>query len=737
MEAEDTKPNPARIQEFLDADHGNIISVLNEGEDGESKVGGIGQDVVTEYDQDYNDSDYQRRKKTWAKGQSLVRQEIEQKNTPFEHAANVKYPLMTTAAVQFASRAYPEIVQGNTVVRPKIVGDTTPPAPAQAPQQPQRPQQGQRQGQRPQQPQGQPQAPQQGQPQQPAPDPGPSKIERAENVCRFINWQLFNEIHEWEEDTDKLMGMLPLYGSMFRGVYYSQEKKRICTEILTPEELILPYNTPSIKDSPRISKEFPLYPKQVRERVRSGMYDHAPHFDDEDSEAPETFIEQCKWLDLDGDNFKEPYLVTVHKDSGDCVRISPNYRMEDIIQNEDGEISRIKQLQYYVKYTFIPSTDRSIYDLGFFDLLYPINSVINTVINQLLDSGTRQNTGSGFISAGFLREKGNVSLRNGEFKSVADNGQKIRDQIYQMDWKGPSPTLFQLLGFMVDSGRDIGNLKEVLEGTQQTNQTATTTMALIEQGLKVFSGIYKRIHRTLSDELSLIRFWNHEIRNPLYGEVIDTRFSQDDFADDDLDFVPVSDPAVVTDMQKMGRVQFLLQFLNDPYFDQMKLREQAFEGANIDGFDELKAGQDPEKVKLQQQLQQAQQAIQKLQEAYKTLKDDDDFEKKKDMMKLDTQAALDKEKARNLRADTMKKLAEAEAAEDGPQIEKYKAQMEALNGSGGVRGVDTAPGNRQGQGVLAGVPSGPGRQQGQPNDDVKRRVIQALTQNMGKQGGPR
>ena len=709
----DSKPNKKRLSEFLDEKNGNIINLLDDHD-----VGLIGSDVISEFEEDFNDPDYQKKRNTWKKGQKLVRQEVEEKNTPFKKAANVKYPLLTTASIQFASRAYPEIVQGRSVVKPKIVGEEP-----QVEEMPQGlPQEQQQQFQLAQQEEEKNRA---------------SKIERAETVCRFINWQLFNEIEEWEEDTDKLMGMLPLYGSMFRCVYYSTEKNRVCTELLSPEKLILPYKAKSIRDTPRISKEFTLYPRQVISKVRSKYYSEAPDFDDEDKEAPEEFIEQYKWLDLDEDGFKEPYIVTVHKESSKCVRISPNYRMEDILVNDDNEIYKINDIKYFTKYTFIPSTDESIYDLGFFDLLYPINAVINTTINQLLDTGTRNNSGSGFIAGNLgIRKKGPVTLKNGEFKTIQDDGGDIRKKIYQMDWGQPSPVLFQLLGFMVDAGRDIGNLKEVLEGDSNPNQTATATMALIEQGLKVFSGIYTRIHRSLSIELKMIRFWNHEIRNPLYGEVVDKRFTQEDFADDDLDFVPVSDPRVVTDMQKMGRVQFLLQFLNDPYFDQMKLREEIFEGASIDGFEELKAGQDPEKAQLQQQLQQAGQAIQQLQQAIQELQKDKDFEKKTEMIELDTKAEESKAKVTKDYTASVKNIADAEAAEDGTQIESYKAQVERIDGKGSISGVGGSPRNPGSQTAPRGpAPRGNGPpQQSGPVGTNREGLLQALSQMQGKTG---
>lgn len=680
------KPNKERLRKFLSAENGNILSLLEE-----SDLGNIGANVISEYDLDYNDPRLAKKRRNWVNGQKLVAQEIEEKNTPFENASNVKYPLLTTASIQFGSRAYPEIVQGNTVVKPKIAGSTISVPPEE--------------GQQP--------TPEQQEEQAELDD----KIAKADRVCEFINWQLFNEIEEWEEDTDSLLLMLPLFGTMFRCVYYSHDKKRIVTELYSPEELVMPYKAKSVEDSPRISKEFSLYPKNVRARVRSGRYFLAEDrlnelFDDEDREKPEEFIEQYKWLDLDNDNFKEPYIVTVHRNSGTVLRISPNYRMGDIIVNDDGDVSKISPIKYFTKYIFIPSVDGSIYGMGFYDLLYPINEVINSLTNQLLDAGTLANSNTGFISSGLgLRKKGKLKLQIGEFVTVENDGNDIRQSIYQMQFSGADATLYSLLTFMVDAGRDIANLKEVLEGTQH-GETATTTMALIEQGLKVFSAIYKRIHRSLKKELQLIRFWNHEMRNPLYGEVLDERMSQDDFDGDDLDFIPVSDPQVVTDMQKMGKVQFKMQFMNDPYVDQMELRKQLFEGAKVDGWEQLRAGQDPQMQELQQKLQQMQQVIEQLTEANKDLQQTKDFEQmmskakqklemlKEDrasklaMLKEDRAAIVDEANVVNTEVDSFKKLTEAKAQAKEAQIALQSVVDEVKALEDGIKnaGAPGAPG---------------------------------------------
>ncbi len=690
------------LEGFLEAKNGNILDMLDNPD-------GIGEQAVSEFQEDAQDSRYVSKLRCWEEGQKLVQMTDEQKSFPFSNAANIKYPLLTNSAVQFSSRAYPSIVQGNSVVRPKMVGDD-----------PFIHQKKEIEEQVAQLQKAEISDEEKVMQLQPLMQQGRkleamigSKLRKAENVSEFINWQLFNEFTEWEEDTDKLLLRLPLYGTMFRCVYYSQAKRRICTEILDPSELVVPCDTQSLADARRVSKVFKLAPRHFQERVRSGMYaDIDLDMDDEGTEEPEEFIEQMRYIDLDADGYKEPYLVTVHVDSRRVVRISPNYRMEDIFENaETEEISRIEPVQYYVKYTFIPATDDCFYDIGFFDILLPINKVVNTTLNQLMDAGTLEIAGGGFVSRDLgLRKKGPITFEPGEYKTVDNPGEDIRKSVMPMNFAGPSGTMFQLLGFMVDAGRDIGNLKEVLEGQAGREMTATTTMALIEQGLKVFSGIYKRILRSLAKELQLIRFWNYEIRNPLYATVLDKRLDAEDFSDEDLDFVPVADPTVTTDMQKAARVDFVKEWVNDPYFDQWKLRRRIWEGANMDGIDDLQAGQNPEVKKMQEQMEQLQQALQQMQQQLA----DKSMQEKMDALKMQGDQAAQQAAAVKNEALAIKALADAEAAEEGTQLDRYKAFLESLDDDAGRMGsMGRKPSNapRQGadRGPQGGIPAGPRR----------------------------
>jgi hypothetical protein len=167
--------------------------------------------------------------------------------------------------------------------------------------------------------------------------------------------------------------------------------------------------------------------------------------------------------------------------------------------------SSIPKEQYFVKYSFIPDPKGGFYDIGFGQLLESLGETIDTTINQMLDAGHLQNAGGGFIGTGIrLKKGGQIKVSPGRFEQIETTG-KLSDQIHMHQFQGPSPVLFQLLGMMVEAAKDITAVKDILTGdTNGKVQTATTTLAMIEQGLKVFTAIYKRIYRALKDEFKLL-----------------------------------------------------------------------------------------------------------------------------------------------------------------------------------------------------------------------------------------
>lgn len=595
----------------------NIADMILAREKGQEEIDKIGYDVEREYKID------KKSREDWEasaeRAMDIALQVRKPKNYPFENAANIKYPLVTVAALQFGARAYPAIIDGNRVVKAQVLGkddgvplETQPQAlmgatammPPQGQVPPEAMGQQMPQGGAPVTPMGQPGP--QGQPvqQQWKVQPG-AKRAKADRVSAHMSYQLLNEMEEWEEDTDVLLHHLPIVGCAFRKVWRSEELGRNKAEMVPAIHLVVNNKVRNLEEAPRVTHELFLYPQDIEERQRNGTFlecdlptPTGEGADSEDDDAPHTFLEQHRFLDLDGDDYKEPYIVTVHKDTCKVVRIVANYRIEDI--KDDGKkITRIPKGHYFVKYSFIPDPRGGFYDIGFGKLLESIGEAVDTCFNQMLDAGHLQTAGGGFIGSGVRLKKNNIKVKPGTYEQVATQGD-LRAQIYNHDFPGPSPVLFQLLGTLIEAARDITAVKDIMTGDTGDKgvQTATTTLALIEQGLKVFTAIYKRIYRALRDEFKLLFKLNAQhINDQEYFTFLDQQqvVAKDDYDIASMDIVPVADPKMVTDMQKTGRANIYLQIAGSPLGPAMDPQEALRRLLNAIG------EEDPDKLVAQQQ----------------------------------------------------------------------------------------------------------------------------------------
>lgn len=527
----------------------NIASELDD-EDLDS----IAQNVHRKYELD------KKSREEWEqmseKAMKVALQVRQPKNYPFENAANIKYPLVTIAALQFGARAYPAIVDGNRIVKGQVVGsDQGIPIKDDA---------------------GEPRRdPMNGEPLWTKP-PG-EKRAKADRVSKHMSWMLLNEMEEWEEDTDVLLHHLPIVGCAFRKVYRSEVMGRNVSEMVPAIHLVVNNKCKSLDEAPAVTHEVFLYPQEIEERKLAETFLDielgTANDGDNDEDAPHLFLEQHCYLDLDDDGYKEPYIVTVHKDCCKVVRIVANFRMESVKDN-GKRIVRIAKDQYFVKYSFIPHPKGGFYDIGFGQLLESLGETIDTTINQMLDAGHLQVAGGGFIGTGIrLKKGGQLKVSPGRYDQIETTG-KIGDQVYVHQHPGPSPVLFQLLGMMVEAAKDITAVKDILTGdTNGQTQTATTTLAMIEQGLKVFTAIYKRIYRALKDEFKLLFELNaRHIDEKTYYTFQDQEeaVEKTDYDIQSMDVCPVADPKMVTDMQRAAHAQFLMQIQEHPVYSNLQ-----------------------------------------------------------------------------------------------------------------------------------------------------------------------
>jgi chaperonin GroES len=544
MEQETTEEAPGRAIDSLNLAKGMEADVLQE----------IGSLCKQGFDLDLQSrSTWENDLEEWTK---LAMQTRETKTFPWRDASNVKYPLLSTAAMQFAARAYPSLVpQDGKIVKSVVIGK----------------------------------------------DPTGEKLEKASRVSTYMSYQILKEMDGWEEDMDKLLLMLPIVGTVFKKTYWDKSTEKIKSCLVLPKNLVVNNWASSVEEAERISEIITMSQRVFRERQLQEIFldidlGQPPAMDGyTDETTPYTLIEQHTYLDLDKDGYAEPYIVTFHKESGNVLRIVPRFEADEI-ELRDDKVIKITATQYYTKFSFIPNPDGSFYSIGFGILLGPINEAVNSLINQLVDAGTVSNLQSGFIGKGLKLKAGENAFTPGEWKPVNALGDDLRKQIVPLPTKEPSAVLFQLMQAMITSGKELASVAEIFVGKMPGQNTpATTTMASIEQGMKVFTAVYKRIYRALSQEFYKIYELNEKYVDPnTYAAVVDVQVGPEDFNDDSYDICPGADPASMTQTEKLMKAQGLLELLSTGMLDPVEVVKRVLEAQEQPNWEKL----------LNQQIQQ-------------------------------------------------------------------------------------------------------------------------------------
>ncbi len=625
------------------------------------RLGVIAHEALEEYELDRASmSDWLARME---KGLDLAKLVKTAKTYPFKDAANVKYPLVTTAALQFNAKSYPAIVPADNIVKPKVWGA----------------------------------------------DPTGSKAARGSRICEHMSYQLTCTIEEWEEDTDKLLTMLPIVGTVIRKVWFDPAQQRIRCRLLTTGSFIVNDKVRSLADAPRLTEELMLYPSEIAERVASGLFRAIDYEggDSEDKDAPQKFIEQHRRLDLDEDGTSEPYIVTVHVDSQQVARIVADFEMRDVTTGPDGKVTAIRRGSYFVAYHLLPSLDGGFWGTGFGLLLGDISETINGIINLMLDAGHMSSRGGGFIGSEFRIKGGSQQHKPGEYKMVSATGAAIRDSIVDLTFPGPDATLFQLLGLLIEAGKEVASIKDILMGDSGGKaMTATATQALIEQGMAQFTAAYKRIFRALRHEFKLIAKINAETVSPEEYNAFHDIVGPDgqpmmfdprqEYTLGDMDIVPVADPGSVTKMQKLGKAQILGEMAQGGMVDPQAAGKRMLEAASIEDAEELAPKPNP----VQQEMEQLGLVAAR---AEITLK----------MVAIE-QALASIEKTET---ESLKNITDAEATGLGLGLQSAKLSLEAMRAqleqsiagiAGGMAGASGQPGGQQGVAPAGGPPAGAG-----------------------------
>ena len=460
----------------------------------------------------------------------LALQVAEAKSFPWPGASNVKFPLITIAALQFHARSYPVLINGETPVQCRVIGD----------------------------------------------DPTGSKDARAHRVSQFMSYQILEQDTNWEAEMDRVLISQPIVGCAFKKSYFDPILKYNVSENILAKDFVVNYWTKHLDTSPRITHVQYFSKNDIYERVARGLFSEmtevmpaavpesnltlaqnkaqgmtAPN--SVDDSTPYEILEQHCYIDFDGDGYAEPYIVWMRRDTKQVLRIVARYFTSSIERDDKGNVLRITPETYFTKFPFIPSPDGGFYDLGFGVLLGPLNQSIDTILNQLIDCGTMANTAGGFLSRGIKLRGGNMNFAPLEWKHVDTTGDDLRKGIVPLPVREPSQVLFTLLNLLINYGERIGGSVDILTGQNPGQNTAAeTTRTMAEQGMKIFSGIFKRTYRSLKDEFRKLYRLNQLYLVGIEDYNSDTGqnfIDADDFKGPVSDVRPAADPNIVSDVQ--------------------------------------------------------------------------------------------------------------------------------------------------------------------------------------------
>ena len=579
---------------------------------------------------DWYDTDLDSRSK-WEKMQQgyleLSTQVVKNKTFPWPNSANVKYPLLTVACIQFNARAYKSIMPNAKVAKARVIGH----------------------------------------------DPDGSKQEIADRISMHMSYQLVEQMETWEEELDKLTLVLPICGNAFRKTYRGNGSN--VSELVLPQDLVVNYYAKSIEQA-QVKTHKQLMPRNtVIENQRLGTFldidldlstdvpdpQKGPNTDDAHGMtapstlegAEEDLLLECHcFLDLDDDGYKEPYFVTVHRESEKVLRVVPRFDSGDIVRNNEGLVAKITPYEYFTNYVFVPDPVSGVYGLGFGSLIGPLNETSDTLINQLLDSGTLYNLPSGFLARGIRIKDGNKALRPGEWRHVNSTGDDLRKSIVPLPVRQPSDVLFQLLSLMLSAGKELSSITDLMKGESPgQNQPYSTTSAMLEQGLMVYSSIYKRMYRALKKELKKLYNLNKKyVTGQEYFSVIDSdknevkgQVSNTDYNTPYTDVIPAADPNIVADAQNLAKSEALIPFIQMGTVNKQVATKRALQAQGQEGIDELMQ-MPPPQPDFDQQIEMQKLEIQKAQ-----LMGEQQLEE----MKTQYRAARDAASATKTKVDTM------------------------------------------------------------------------------------
>ncbi len=476
----------------------------------------------------------------------------------FEGSSKAVHPMLTEACVDFSARAVKELLPPNGPVKTYVPGE----------------------------------------------DPTTERLEKADRKKDYMNWQFLVQMPGFRAELEQLLTQLPLGGSQYLRLVWDARKKRPVPVFVAIDDVYLPYAATNFTTAERVTYAEYITKYEFEQRVGSGMYmdvgeivtsqlpeQTKPQQATDKIEGKSTdytynedglrvVYEICLESDLEGDDFL-PYRITIDGSARKIVAINRNWNEEDESQ---------EAMPWMVEFPFVPW--RGAYSIGLGQMIGSLAGGATGALRALLDAAHIQNMPTllklkGANFSGQSKELNVAEVTEIEGGIASDD---VRKLMMPVPFNPPSPVLFQLLGFLVDAGRGLVQTTFERLSEQNPNMPVGTTLALIEEGMKVMSAIHARLYHSMGELLKILHRINmmyltdEEVKDDI-GEVLAQR---SDFQLP-LDVVPIADPQVFSDIQRNTQLELISQRAAErpDLYNARKIEERILERTKIPNPDEL------------------------------------------------------------------------------------------------------------------------------------------------------
>ena len=518
---EGEEPEEERPQDDFNA---NLAETMDE-----RTLSRMASELISEYKKDKESrKDWEQ---AYIKGLDLLGVKYQEVTRPFKGASNVTHPLLAESVTQFQAQAFKELVPSDGPVRTQIIGLQTPPIEQQA-----------------------------------------------TRVKDYMNYMLMEKMEEYTTDMDQMLFYLPLSGSTFKKVYYDSLLRRPVSKFVPAEDIVVPYYASDLKDSDRITHIQRMTENEVLKQMAAGFYREVElaSTSEEPTDNVQKKINELEGIKRTGDdalnsilemhvdlhlddyekfdsrakNIKIPYVVTIDEGSGEILSIYRNYRPDD---------ATYQRIEYFAHFKFLPGL--GFYGFGLTHMIGGLSQAATQSLRQLMDAGTLKNLPAGFKSRGIRVRDDDQPIQPGEFRDVDAPGGNIRDQFFNLPFTEPSITLYNLLGFVVQAGQKFAAITDNNIGNDAQNRAVGTTVAMMERGSRVMSGVHKRCYYAMKMEFKILARIMQEYLPPEYPYDVyggPREIKSADF-DNRVDILPVADPNIMSMAQRVMLAQTQLQ----------------------------------------------------------------------------------------------------------------------------------------------------------------------------------